>query len=108
MLLKKSRSIQRWTLQVQGHTDNVGSFKYNQKLSERRANAVKKYLIDGTHNPHITAKGFSFSQPIDTNETEAGRANNRRVQLEVEGQPQQPLVPQLPEREQNIDTNQPQ
>ena len=81
-------------IEVQGHTDNVGSFKYNQGLSERRANAVKKYLIEGSGRTDITSRGFSFSRPIDTNETEAGRANNRRVQLEIEGQPQQPLNPQ--------------
>ena len=78
-------------IEVQGHTDNVGTFKYNQKLSERRALAVQKYLIDGSGRTDITAFGFSFSKPVDTNETAEGRANNRRVQLEVEGQPQQPL-----------------
>ena len=93
-VVKKIIEHPEMNMQVQGHTDNVGSFKYNQRLSERRANAVKKYLTNGSHNPHITSRGFSFSQPIDTNETEAGRANNRRVQLEVEGQPQQPLTPQ--------------
>ena len=81
-------------IEVQGHTDNRGSFKYNQGLSERRANAVKKYLIERSGRTDITSRGFSFSRPIDTNETEAGRANNRRVQLEIEGQPQQPLNPQ--------------
>jgi len=80
-------------IEVQGHTDNRGSFKYNQGLSERRANAVKKYLIEGSGRTDITSRGFSFSQPVDTNETDAGRANNRRVQLEVEGKPQLPLNP---------------
>jgi len=95
-------------IEVQGHTDNKGSFKYNQRLSERRALAVQKYLINGSGRNDITAFGFSYSKPIDTNETDAGRANNRRVQLEVEGAPQQPLVPQLPGREHNVDTNLPQ
>jgi OmpA-OmpF porin, OOP family len=95
-------------IEVQGHTDNVGSFKYNQGLSERRALAVQKYLINGSGRSDITAFGFSFSKPIDTNETEEGRANNRRVQLEVEGTPQQPLMPQMPGREHNVDTNLPQ
>jgi len=93
-VIKKIIEHPEMNLQVQGHTDNVGSFKYNQKLSERRADAVKKYLTNGSHNPRITSRGFSYSRPIDTNDTEAGRANNRRVQLEVEGQPQQPLNPQ--------------
>ena len=93
-VVKKIIEHPEMNMQVQGHTDNFGSFKYNQKLSERRALAVKKYLTKGSHNPRITSRGFSFSRPVDTNETEAGRANNRRVQLEVEGQPQQPLNPQ--------------
>jgi len=80
-------------IEVQGHTDNIGTFQYNQRLSERRANTVKKYLIEGSGRTDITSRGFSYSRPIDTNDTEAGRANNRRVQLEVEGQPQQPLNP---------------
>jgi OOP family OmpA-OmpF porin len=94
-------------IEVQGHTDNVGSFKYNQRLSERRADAVKKYLIEGSGRTDLTSRGFSFTRPIDTNETEEGRANNRRVQLEVEGAPQQPLTPELPTRDQNIDTTLP-
>ena len=91
-------------IEVQGHTDNVGSFQYNQRLSERRADAVKKYLMEGSGRTDITSRGFSFSNPVDTNETDAGRANNRRVQLEVEGAPQQPLTPQLPGREYNIES----
>jgi len=90
---KKIKEHPEKQIEVQGHTDNVGSFQYNQKLSERRADAVKKYLIEGSGRTDITSRGFSFSRPIDTNDTEAGRANNRRVQLEVEGQPQFPLKP---------------
>ena len=95
-------------IEVQGHTDNKGTFKYNQKLSERRALAVQKYLINGSGRSDISAIGFSYSKPVDTNETPEGRANNRRVQLEVEGAPQQPLEPQAPGREHNVDTNLPQ
>jgi OOP family OmpA-OmpF porin len=105
---QKMREHPEKAIEVQGHTDNVGSFQYNQRLSERRADAVKKYLMEGSGRTDITSRGFSFSQPIDTNETEAGRANNRRVQLEIEGAPQQPLSPQLPGRDQNIDTTLPQ
>ena len=61
------------------------------KLSERNAMAVKKYLVDGTHSTNLTIRKY---RPINTNDTEAGRANNRRVQLEVDGQPKQPLNPQ--------------
>jgi OOP family OmpA-OmpF porin len=77
--------------EVQGHTSNTGSYKHNMDLSERRALAVKKYLTKGTHNPNISSHGYSWDKPVDTNETEEGRANNRRVQLEVDGKAQQPL-----------------
>ncbi|MDD2659919.1 MAG: OmpA family protein [Methylococcales bacterium] len=79
------------TIEVQGHTSKTGGFEYNMKLSERRAIAVRNYLVKETHSPNITARGYGWTRPIDTNETEAGRANNRRVQLEVNGQPQVPL-----------------
>ena len=95
---KKMREHPEKAIEVQGHTDNVGTFKYNQRLSERRALAVQKYLSEGSGRSDITAFGFSFSKPIDTNDTAAGRANNRRVQLEIEGAPQQPLDPQVPGR----------
>ena len=75
-------------IEVQGHTSKTGSFKHNMTLSERRAIAVKDYLVGETHSPNITARGYGWTQPIDTNDTEEGRANNRRVQLEVNGQPQ--------------------
>jgi len=71
-------------VKVTGHTDATGSEAYNQALSERRANAVKTYLegsgIDGTR---IEAQGMGESQPAAINTTKAGRAENRRVELEV-------------------------
>lgn len=71
-----------WTLEIQGHTDNVGGADYNQKLSENRANAVKKYLVDkGVKADRITAKGFGLSKPIATNDTPEGRSKNRRVEF---------------------------
>ncbi len=71
-------------IEVQGHTSNTGSATYNQKLSELRAMAVKDYLSRNTPEMgSLTARGYGLTQPIDTNETETGRANNRRVQLEV-------------------------
>jgi OOP family OmpA-OmpF porin len=71
-------------IEVQGHTSSTGTAEYNQRLSERRALAVKKYLSGKTHAaPTLTVRGYGLTQPIDTNETEAGRSNNRRVQLEV-------------------------
>lgn len=71
-------------IEVQGHTSSTGTAVHNQKLSERRALAVKNYLTRNIHNGGtLTARGYGLTQPIDTNETEEGRANNRRVQLEV-------------------------
>jgi OOP family OmpA-OmpF porin len=69
-------------IEVGGHTDNVGSEKYNQALSERRANAVMEYLVSkGVGKYRITAAGYGFSRPHTTNDTEEGRAENRRVEL---------------------------
>jgi len=69
---------------VEGHTDDVGSDAYNQGLSERRANVVKKFLADrGAVGANLKPVGFGESVPIDTNGTEAGRDNNRRVEFKV-------------------------
>ena len=69
-------------IEVGGHTDNVGSEKYNQALSERRANAVMEYLVSkGVGKYRISAKGYGLSMPMTTNDTEEGRAENRRVEL---------------------------
>ncbi len=71
------------SVEVAGHTDSRGADAYNQDLSDRRANAVAKYLRDaGVTNP-ITARGYGESQPIASNETEEGRQQNRRVVLRV-------------------------
>ncbi|MDD1608262.1 MAG: OmpA family protein, partial [Methylococcaceae bacterium] len=72
------------TIEVQGHTSSTASAPYNMKLSIRRADAVATYLNKRIHGPHkLIPRGYGLTRPIDTNETEAGRANNRRVQLEV-------------------------
>lgn len=69
-------------IEVQGHTDNAGSEAYNQKLSERRAAAIKDYLANKLDSEHpLTAVGYGLTRPADTNDTDAGRANNRRVEL---------------------------
>lgn len=73
-------------IEIQGHTSKTGEFKHNMDLSERRATAVKKYLVNETQASKLTTRGYGWTQPIDTNDTEEGRANNRRVQLEVDGQ----------------------
>ncbi|MDT0557945.1 OmpA family protein [Ichthyenterobacterium sp. W332] len=70
--------------ELDGYTDSVGSAKSNQLLSERRANAVRDYLIaNGIGEDRLVAKGFGEENPIDTNKTRAGRANNRRVEVKV-------------------------
>ena len=73
-------------VELDGHTDSVGTDAYNQKLSERRAQIVYDYLTShGVDASRIVAvKGFGESQPIDTNATKEGRARNRRTELKVE------------------------
>ncbi|MDP4278056.1 MAG: OmpA family protein, partial [Bacteroidota bacterium] len=67
-------------LQIQGHTDNVGGLKYNQMLSERRAAAVKRYLIvSGVSSKQLQAVGFGETRPVNNNATEAEKMLNRRV-----------------------------
>ncbi|MEL7120074.1 MAG: OmpA family protein [Bacteroidota bacterium] len=71
---------------IQGHTDAVGSAQYNQKLSQDRANAVKAYLIkNGVPANLVEAKGFGESNPVADNETEEGKAQNRRVEIKFLG-----------------------
>jgi outer membrane protein OmpA-like peptidoglycan-associated protein len=72
-------------IQLRGHTDSQGSKAYNKDLSERRAQAVKSYLVEEHEiDPaRLAAKGFGESMPIATNETEAGRAQNRRTEFRV-------------------------
>jgi|GEM_PF-1689596 len=71
-------------LDIIGHTDNVGSETSNLDLSERRANSVRQYLIDkGVNASILTAEGKGLSQPIATNATAEGRAQNRRVEFVV-------------------------
>ena len=73
-------------LQVEGYTDNIGSDEYNQKLSEQRANGVKEYLeSQSVQSQNITAAGYGKSSPIADNSSNAGRAQNRRVELVVSG-----------------------
>jgi outer membrane protein OmpA-like peptidoglycan-associated protein len=70
---------------VQGHTDSIGTEAYNQKLSERRAQSVRRYLVDhGIPADRIKAEGYGESQPVATNDSADGRAQNRRVELRVD------------------------
>ena len=68
-------------IELEGHTDSVGTEEYNRGLSQRRADAVRQVLIDrfDVQGSRITATGFGESQPIASNDTSAGRAQNRRV-----------------------------
>ncbi len=69
---------------VEGHTDSDGSDKFNQKLSEERANAVVTYLVkNGIDSSRLTSVGYGESKPIDTNKTKAGKANNRRTEVKL-------------------------
>jgi outer membrane protein OmpA-like peptidoglycan-associated protein len=69
---------------VYGHTDSTGSDAYNQDLSERRATSVADYLSShGVQPARIATRGFGETQPIESNETESGRAANRRVEIKI-------------------------
>ena len=73
-------------VEISGHTDSIGTKQYNQKLSERRAQAVKQYLISQGCNPRqLVVKGYGFSRPVSSNQTEEGRQKNRRVEFKVIG-----------------------
>ncbi len=74
-------------LEVEGHTDSVGTDEYNQKLSEDRGSAVRDYLTSqGMASASVTSKGFGENQPIGSNDTAAGRQQNRRVELVISGE----------------------
>jgi outer membrane protein OmpA-like peptidoglycan-associated protein len=71
-------------IEIAGHTDNVGSFEFNLKLSQDRAETVRNYLISKGIAPHrIQAKGYADSQPIASNTTEEGKAKNRRTEVRI-------------------------
>jgi outer membrane protein OmpA-like peptidoglycan-associated protein len=73
-------------LQIEGHTDSVGSDDFNQQLSERRADTVRDFLAEqGVSASAITARGFGKTQPVASNDTAEGRQRNRRVELVVNG-----------------------
>ena len=73
-------------LQVEGHTDSVGSDEMNQQLSERRAGSVRDYLVqEGVPEAAVTSRGFGKTQPVASNDTAEGRQRNRRVELVVTG-----------------------
>jgi outer membrane protein OmpA-like peptidoglycan-associated protein len=74
------------SMQIEGHTDSVGTDEFNQQLSERRSGMVRDFLVDqGVAASTITARGFGKTQPVATNDTPEGRQRNRRVELVVNG-----------------------
>jgi outer membrane protein OmpA-like peptidoglycan-associated protein len=73
-------------IEISGHTDNTGSTGYNMTLSENRAKAVVDYLTRAGINPdRLVYKGYGLTQPVDSNDTFEGRANNRRTELKIIG-----------------------
>lgn len=85
-LVEKVQGINLEVMVAIGHTDSIGSEAYNQRLSERRANAVRAYLTSkGIENDRIATEGKGELQPVASNKTKAGRAQNRRVEIEVVG-----------------------
>lgn len=82
-----AESLQKYPqsdLLIVGHTDSVGAKGYNYRLSEQRADAAGDYLMDlGIARSRISTVGKGMDEPVDTNETEAGRQNNRRVEIAI-------------------------
>lgn len=71
-------------VQIYGHTDNTGSLAVNQKLSKERANSVLNYLMNsGVAASRMVSEGFDYQYPVASNDTEAGRAQNRRVEIYI-------------------------
>ncbi len=72
------------SIQINGHTDNVGQAAYNVALSERRAQSVVNYLISkGIAKERLTSKGFGMTKPVASNDTAEGKASNRRVEMRI-------------------------
>jgi OOP family OmpA-OmpF porin len=85
-LVGKLKAVNLEVIIAIGHTDNIGTKEYNQKLSVRRAEAVKAYMVSKGIEPNrIYTEGKGLTQPIADNRTAEGRAKNRRVEIEVVG-----------------------
>ena len=79
-----AKSRKDWVLQLKGYTDNTGDKAKNLQLSKDRAAAVKNYLISKGVDPvNVESKGYGDADPIATNKTAAGRAKNRRVEIDL-------------------------
>ena len=83
-LLRLLEANPKMRIEIGGHTDSKGSVEYNQRLSEGRAKAVADYLIEhGINAKRLEFKGYGKSRPIDDNDSEEGRARNRRVEIKI-------------------------
>ena len=85
-MIRSANFIKNNNLKVElsGHTDNQGTLEMNQKLSEDRAESVRTFLLgQGCYPEQLISIGYGYSRPIDTNNTEEGRAKNRRVEFKV-------------------------
>jgi|TARA_B100001105_G_scaffold63553_1_gene49505 OOP family OmpA-OmpF porin len=85
-LVEKIRGVNLEVIIAVGHTDSIGSDAYNQRLSVRRAEAVKAFLVSkGIERNRVYTEGKGEKQPVADNRTKEGRAKNRRVEIEVVG-----------------------
>ena len=83
-LVKLMKDVASLNIEISGHTDNTGSAKLNESLSQDRAQAVVNYLTSkGISAGRMTAKGYGASKPIATNNTSDGRQQNRRTEFEI-------------------------
>ena len=78
------KDMEQTDITIYGHTDNVGTAQANERVSARRADAVAAYLNScGMSKDRIITKGMSFNMPVASNDTEEGRAQNRRVEIYI-------------------------
>lgn len=83
-LVEAMKTNPEMRVEIAGHTDDRASASYNKDLSQRRAESVKRYLVEnGISEDRIRAKGYGESQPVASNETPAGRQKNRRVEVRI-------------------------
>ncbi|MEO5356636.1 MAG: OmpA family protein [Nitrospirae bacterium YQR-1] len=79
------KQYQQPSVRVEGHTDTVGGYDYNMRLSKRRAEVAKDYIVrhGAISADKVETVGYGYTQPVDTNETAAGRARNRRADIRI-------------------------
>ena len=83
-LVELMKDVPTLKIEISGHTDNIGAESFNEMLSQRRADAVVKFLTTkGVAKERLVAKGYGQSKPVDSNKTPEGRAANRRTEFEI-------------------------